>query len=237
MLKLNFSLKESYLTISTNISLEPDKIYAVVGPSGAGKSTFLNLISGFASISRGTIIWNGQEISNLPPAKRNVSILFQDNNLFPHLSVWRNLALAVTHWPKISRDNEEKLKAVMSEVGILGLENRKPSQLSGGQQSRVALARVLLQKNKILLLDEPFSALDPLIRRQMQDEFMKIQSVLNKSIVFITTFLFLNLPIIIVSPTLRLSLSAILIGLRFSSVEIFNTAISAFLSIPIMFAG
>ena len=174
MLKLNFSLKESYLTISTNISLEPDKIYAVVGPSGAGKSTFLNLISGFASISSGTIIWNGQEISNLPPAKRGVSILFQDNNLFPHLSVWRNLALAVTHWPKISRDNEEKLKAVMSEVGILGLENRKPSQLSGGQQSRVALARVLLQKNKILLLDEPFSALGPSLKDQMLELIKKI---------------------------------------------------------------
>ena len=174
MLKLNFSLKESYLTISTNISLKPEKIYAVVGPSGAGKSTFLNLISGFASISSGTIIWNGQEISNLPPAKRSVSILFQDNNLFPHLSVWRNLALAVTHWPKISRDNEEKLKAVMSEVGILGLENRKPSQLSGGQQSRVALARVLLQKNKILLLDEPFSALGPSLKDQMLELIKKI---------------------------------------------------------------
>ena len=174
MLKLNFSLKESYLTISTNISLEPDKIYAVVGPSGAGKSTFLNLISGFASISSGTIMWNGQEISNLPPAKRSVSILFQDNNLFPLLSVWRNLALAVTHWPKISRDNEEKLKAVMSEVGILGLENRKPSQLSGGQQSRVALARVLLQKNKILLLDEPFSALGPSLKDQMLELIKKI---------------------------------------------------------------
>ena len=174
MLKLNFSLKESYLTISTNISLEPDKIYAVVGPSGAGKSTFLNLISGFASISSGSIILNGQEISNLPPAKRSVSILFQDNNLFPHLSVWRNLALAVTHWPKISRDNEEKLKAVMSEVGILGLENRKPSQLSGGQQSRVALARVLLQKNKILLLDEPFSALGPSLKDQMLELIKKI---------------------------------------------------------------
>lgn len=174
MLKLNFSLKESYLTISTNISLEPNKIYAVVGPSGAGKSTFLNLISGFASISSGSIIWNGQEISNLPPAKRNVSILFQDNNLFPHLSVWRNLALAVTNWPKISRNNEEKLKAVMSEVGILGLENRKPSQLSGGQQSRVALARVLLQKNKILLLDEPFSALGPSLKDQMLELIKKI---------------------------------------------------------------
>ena len=186
MLKLNFSLKESYLSISTNISLEPNKIYAVVGPSGAGKSTFLNLISGFASISSGSIIWNGQEISNLPPAKRNVSILFQDNNLFPHLSVWRNLALAVTHWPKISRNNEEKLKAVMSEVGILGLENRKPSQLSGGQQSRVALARVLLQKNKILLLDEPFSALGPSLKDQMLELIKKI-SKNKKLLVLIVT--------------------------------------------------
>ena len=186
MLKLNFSLKKSYLTISTNISLEPEKIYAVVGPSGAGKSTFLNLISGFASISSGSIIWNEQEISHLPPAKRSVSILFQDNNLFPHLSVWRNLALAVTHWPKISRDNEEKLKAVMSEVGILGLENRKPSQLSGGQQSRVALARVLLQKNKILLLDEPFSALGPSLKDQML-ELIKKNAKNKKLLVLMVT--------------------------------------------------
>ena len=186
MLKLNFSLKESYLTISTNISLEPEKIYAVVGPSGAGKSTFLNLISGFASISSGSIIWNEQEISHLPPAKRSVSILFQDNNLFPHLSVWRNLALAVTHWPKISRDNEEKLKAVMSEVGILGLENRKPSELSGGQQSRVALARVLLQKNKILLLDEPFSALGPSLKDQMLELIKKIAKNKNLLVLMVT---------------------------------------------------
>ena len=185
MLKLNFSLKESYLTISTNISLEPEKIYAVVGPSGAGKSTFLNLISGFASISSGSIIWNEQEISHLPPAKRSVSILFQDNNLFPHLSVWRNLALAVTRWPKISRDNEEKLKAVMSEVGILGLENRKPSQLSGGQQSRVALARVLLQKNKILLLDEPFSGFDPVNANLVKSNLLRLKEE-GKTIIFST---------------------------------------------------
>ena len=141
MLKLNFSFEENYLAISANISLEPDKIYAIVGPSGAGKSTLLNLISGFSEISSGSISWNEKEISDLPPSKRNISILFQDNNLFPHLSVWRNLALAVSPWPKISNDDEAKLHSVISEVGIQGLESRKPSQLSGGQQSRVALAR------------------------------------------------------------------------------------------------
>ena len=174
MLKLNFSFEENYLAISANLSLETDKIYAVMGPSGAGKSTFLNLISGFSEISSGSILWNKQEISDLPPSKRNISILFQDNNLFPHLSVWRNLALAVSHWPKISNDDEDKLHSVISEVGIHGLESRKPSQLSGGQQSRVALARVLLQKNKILLLDEPFAALGPSLKDQMLELIEKI---------------------------------------------------------------
>ena len=174
MLKLNFSFEENYLAISANLSLESDKIYAVMGPSGAGKSTFLNLISGFSEISSGSILWNKQEISDLPPSKRNISILFQDNNLFPHLSVWRNLALAVSHWPKVSNDDEDKLHSVISEVGIHGLESRKPSQLSGGQQSRVALARVLLQKNKILLLDEPFAALGPSLKDQMLELIEKI---------------------------------------------------------------
>ena len=174
MLKLNFSFEENYLAISANLSLESDKIYAIIGPSGAGKSTFLNLISGFSEISSGSILWNEQEISDLPPSKRNISILFQDNNLFPHLSVWRNLALAVSHWPKISNDDEDKLHSVISEVGIHGLESRKPSQLSGGQQSRVALARVLLQKNKILLLDEPFAALGPSLKDQMLELIKKI---------------------------------------------------------------
>ena len=157
MLKLNFSFDENFLAISANITLEAEKIYAIVGPSGAGKSTLLNLISGFSEISSGSILWNDQEISDLPPSKRNISILFQDNNLFPHLSVWRNLALAVSHWPKISNDDEAQIHSVISEVGIQGLESRKPSELSGGQQSRVALARVLLQENKILLLDEPLA--------------------------------------------------------------------------------
>ena len=174
MLKLNFSFEENYLAISANLSLESDRIYAIIGPSGAGKSTFLNLIAGFSEISSGSILWNEQEISDLPPSKRNISILFQDNNLFPHLSVWRNLALAISHWPKIANDDEAKLHSVISEVGIRGLENRKPSQLSGGQQSRVALARVLLQKNKILLLDEPFAALGPSLKDQMLELIEKI---------------------------------------------------------------
>ena len=174
MLELNFSLVKNHLRLSADISLESEKIYAVVGPSGAGKSTFLNILSGFTEISNGSIVWNKREISGLPPSKRNISILFQDNNLFPHLTVWRNLALAVTQQPKISNDDRSQLRSAMSEVGILGLENRKPSQLSGGQQSRAALARVLLQKNTILLLDEPFAALGPSLKDQMLELIKKI---------------------------------------------------------------
>ena len=174
MLELNFSLVKNYLRLSADISLESERVYAVVGPSGAGKSTFLNILSGFTEISNGSIVWNKREISGLPPSKRNISILFQDNNLFPHLTVWRNLALAVTQQPKISNDDRSQLRSAMSEVGILGLENRKPSQLSGGQQSRAALARVLLQKNTILLLDEPFAALGPSLKDQMLELIKKI---------------------------------------------------------------
>lgn len=174
MLELNFSLVKNYLRLSADISLDSERIYAVVGPSGAGKSTFLNILSGFTEISNGSIVWNKREISGLPPSKRNISILFQDNNLFPHLTVWRNLALAVTQQPKISNDDRSQLRSAMSEVGILGLENRKPSQLSGGQQSRAALARVLLQKNTILLLDEPFAALGPSLKDQMLELIKKI---------------------------------------------------------------
>lgn len=174
MLELNFSLVKNYLRLSADISLESERIYAVVGPSGAGKSTFLNILSGFTEISNGSIVWNKREISRLPPSKRNISILFQDNNLFPHLTVWRNLALGVTQRPKISNDDRSQLRSAMSEVGILGLENRKPSQLSGGQQSRAALARVLLQKNTILLLDEPFAALGPSLKDQMLELIKKI---------------------------------------------------------------
>ena len=120
MLELNFSLVKNYLRLSADISLESERIYAVVGPSGAGKSTFLNILSGFTEISNGSIVWNKREISGLPPSKRNISILFQDNNLFPHLTVWRNLALAVTQRPKISNDDSIELceNIVVMDVNV-----------------------------------------------------------------------------------------------------------------------
>ncbi|TNF21752.1 MAG: ATP-binding cassette domain-containing protein [Rhodobacteraceae bacterium] len=143
-------------------------ITALIGPSGAGKSTLLNMIAGFFAPQRGRILWNGDEIGGQAPARRPVSILFQDNNLFPHLTLAANLALALTTRRPSSRQLAQVARA-LEQVGLRGMEPRKPAELSGGQQGRAALARVLLQDRPLMLLDEPFSALGPALRAEMLD--------------------------------------------------------------------
>ncbi len=141
---------------------------ALIGPSGAGKSTLLNLIAGFLAPSRGAVLWDGRDLTGLPPASRPVSILFQDNNLFPHLDLTANLALALTRGRPDSAQRA-RIAAALDQVGLAGLGGRRPAALSGGQQGRAALARVLLQDRPLMLLDEPFSALGPALRREMLD--------------------------------------------------------------------
>ncbi|MDA7427832.1 ATP-binding cassette domain-containing protein [Primorskyibacter aestuariivivens] len=138
----------------------------LIGPSGGGKSTLLDTIAGFITPSAGQVFWNGENITGLAPAKRPVSILFQDNNLFPHLTITANLALALT----MKRPTEQQRSVIdraLREVGLDGMGNRKPAELSGGQQGRAALARVLLQDRPLMLLDEPFAALGPALRAEM----------------------------------------------------------------------
>lgn len=141
---------------------------ALIGPSGAGKSTILNMIAGFCAPQRGRILWDGRDIGGLAPARRPVSILFQDNNLFPHLTVAANLALALTT-RRPTADHLARVAQALEQVGLHGMEARKPAGLSGGQQGRAALARVLLQDRPLMLLDEPFSALGPALRAEMLD--------------------------------------------------------------------
>lgn len=141
---------------------------ALIGPSGAGKSTLLNMIAGFLAPATGRILWDGRDITDLAPAKRPVSILFQDNNLFPHLTVTANLALALTT-RRPDRSQLNQIEDALTQVGLQGMGNRKPAALSGGQQGRAALARVLLQDRPLMLLDEPFSALGPALRTEMLD--------------------------------------------------------------------
>ncbi|MEM8597943.1 MAG: ATP-binding cassette domain-containing protein, partial [Pseudomonadota bacterium] len=125
-------------TLAADVTLSA-RITALIGPSGAGKSTLLNAIAGFVAPSSGQILWRGHDITAAPPAQRPVAMLFQDNNLFPHLTVGENIALALTHG-RPSADQRAQMVAALDRVGLAGLGSRKPGALSGGQQSRTALA-------------------------------------------------------------------------------------------------
>lgn len=139
---------------------------ALIGPSGAGKSTLLNVIAGFL-LTRGRILWQGQDLTAMPPGARPLSILFQDQNLFPHLSVAQNLGLGLDPKLRLTPDDRAQIEGALARVGLANLGLRKPAELSGGQQSRVALARCLLRARPILLLDEPFAALGPALKSDM----------------------------------------------------------------------
>jgi thiamine transport system ATP-binding protein len=140
---------------------------AVIGPSGAGKSTLLAAIAGFFPLASGRILWNGEDMAPLPPGKRPLSILFQDQNLFGHLSVAQNLGLGLSPSLRLSAADHARIAQALERTGLGGLGERRPSQLSGGQQSRVALARALLRARPLLLLDEPFAALGPALKAEM----------------------------------------------------------------------
>ena len=141
----------------------------VIGPSGAGKSTLLGAVAGFIPIASGDIRWQGKSISGLAPADRPISLLFQDNNLFPHLTAEQNVGLGLRPDLRLSSHQKEQVARALDRVGLRGLAARKPAALSGGQQSRVALARMLLRGKPLMLLDEPFSALGPALKAEMLD--------------------------------------------------------------------
>lgn len=142
---------------------------AVIGPSGGGKSTLLNMIAGFLKPTRGRLLWDGNDMAGVVPGARPVSILFQDNNLFPHLTVAQNVGLGLRADLRLTQAQKEQVEAALARVDLAGYGARKPAALSGGQISRVALARMLLRAKPLLLLDEPFAALGPALRDEMLD--------------------------------------------------------------------
>jgi len=162
-------VRRGRFTLKADFRLDAGAITAVIGPSGGGKSTLLGIIAGFVAPDAGRVLWGTDELTSLPPARRPVAIAFQDNNLFPHLDAFANVALGLRPSMKLSPDEKARVKRALERVGLAGLERRRPAALSGGQQSRVVLARLLMQDRPILLLDEPFAALGPARRHEMLD--------------------------------------------------------------------
>ncbi|MDM3221003.1 thiamine ABC transporter ATP-binding protein ThiQ [Citrobacter sp. Cf088] len=156
-----------HLPMRFTLSVAHGEQIAILGPSGAGKSTLLNLIAGFLTPASGNMVIDGEDHTTTPPSRRPVSMLFQENNLFSHLSVQQNIGLGLNPGLKLNASQREKILHIAQQMGIDPLLERLPSELSGGQRQRVALARCLVREQPILLLDEPFSALDPALRQEM----------------------------------------------------------------------
>lgn len=159
---------------------------AIVGPSGAGKSTLLSVIAGFTSPQSGRVLWEGQDLASIGPGERPLSILFQDQNLFPHLSVAQNLGLGLRPDLRLSSTQKDMISSALAWVGLSDLADRKPGQLSGGQAGRAALARALLRRRPILLLDEPFAALGPALKSEMLDLVNRIADEADATVLMVT---------------------------------------------------
>src|SRR5476649_499168 len=175
MLTLNkLTYLYEHLPMRFDLRIAAGERVAILGPSGAGKSTMLSLVAGFLAPVSGQILLNGDDHSATPPARRPVSMLFQENNLFSHLTVRQNMGLGLHPGLKLSAQQKQDLEEIARQVGLSECLDRLPSQLSGGQRQRVALARCLLRSQPILLLDEPFSALDPALRSEMLNLLDKV---------------------------------------------------------------
>jgi thiamine transport system ATP-binding protein len=169
-----------------DLSVDQGAVMAIIGPSGAGKSTLLALIGGFETPVAGQISIDGVEIANLPPAERPVTTLFQDHNLFAHLTVAQNVGLGLHPGLRLTPADREQVAWALGEVGLTGFEDRLPGQLSGGERQRVAIARCILRRRPVLMLDEAFAALGPALRREMLDLVLRLRARENLTILMVT---------------------------------------------------
>ena len=182
----NVFLADDTLPMTFDLQVATGERIAIVGPSGAGKSTLLNLIAGFVLPTQGNIWLKGENHTRSAPYERPVSMLFQENNLFPHLTVQQNLALGLKTSLKLTALEQDQIERVADAVGLTSFLSRLPNSLSGGQKQRVALARCLLRDKPILLLDEPFSALDPELRMDMLNLIDELCHSKNLTLLLVT---------------------------------------------------
>ena len=169
-----------------NLSIYEREFFALLGPSGCGKTTLMRLLAGFEPLSAGTILLDGQDISPIPPNLRAVNMMFQSYALFPHLSVWENIAFGLRRETRDKEVISQRVAEMLRLTRLAKFANRKPDQISGGQRQRVALARALAKAPKLLLLDEPLGALDKKLRSETQFELMDIQERTGTTFVIVT---------------------------------------------------
>ena len=169
-----------------NLHIDDGEFFSLLGPSGCGKTTSLRMLGGFEEPTRGSILLGGQDVTTLPPYRRDVNTVFQSYALFPHLNVFENVAFGLRRSKVEKAEIRKRVGEMLDLVDLPNMEKRQSSQLSGGQQQRVALARALVNHPKILLLDEPMSALDAKLRRQMQVELKRIQAQVGITFLYVT---------------------------------------------------
>ncbi|MYV06269.1 MULTISPECIES: ABC transporter ATP-binding protein [Furfurilactobacillus] len=169
-----------------NFQIEQGKFYTLLGPSGCGKTTILRIIAGFTDASEGDVMFDGKRINNVPANKRKVNTVFQDYALFPHMNVFDNVAFPLTLRKVNKKDIRTRVLDALKMVQLSGYEDREINEISGGQQQRVAIARAIVNEPDVLLLDEPLSALDMKLRKEMQYELRALQQRLGITFIFVT---------------------------------------------------
>ncbi len=180
------SFGEMHAVDDLSLDIERGEFFSMLGPSGCGKTTTLRMIGGFEEPTSGTIFLGDTDVTGLPPYKRNVNTVFQNYALFPHLTIYENVAFGLRRRKVPDGEIKSQVQSMLELVELPGYEERKPTMLSGGQQQRVALARALINHPQVLLLDEPLGALDLKLRKQMQIELKRIQTEVGITFIYVT---------------------------------------------------
>ncbi len=179
-------LAQDAFRLTADWSVAPGARVAVIGPSGAGKSTLLSAIAGLFGLASGRVVWDGTDLAGAAPGARPMTMLFQDQNLFPHLTLAQNLGLGLRVDLRLSTGQWAQVDSALARVGLEGLGGRRAAQLSGGQMGRAALARALLRARPLILLDEPFAALGPALKAEMLDLVREVADESGAAVLMVT---------------------------------------------------